>query len=253
MTSNHHSRRQFMKQALQLFALSSTFMYAQNLDAWNATPTKRLEQLFQALEPLTSAYLQGNISGMQWIDNLDHMMKTNWNANTKSDLLTLIDFERISRTFNFTDKGRASYEVQTPIIYTAEHQKINTKIIGISQGHNIPPHAHDCMGSASIVLSGKVRIRNYERIENTDNGMIIKPIADQIQTAGQWSSISDSASNIHWFNTIASNVFLLNINVEGIGGKARPGIRIDPEIKNAHTGFIKANLMSNTDAEEKYG
>lgn len=247
------TRRKFFGQALAVLALSSTFTYAKQLDFWKINPNSRLKSLFNELDKLTKTFLEGNISGTEWVHYFDKVMKKYWDNDTIHDLLNLVDFDKVASNFEFTKKGRANSTVQTPILYEQGNQKINTKIIGVAQGHNIPPHAHENMGSSSVVLAGKVRVRSYDRIQSHEKGMLIRPIGDEIQTVGNWSSVSTERSNIHWFNTIGSDVFLLNVNVEGIHGKAVPGIRIDPQPISSETGLITANYMSKQAAEEKYG
>ncbi|MCV6628852.1 MAG: hypothetical protein OIF50_03230 [Flavobacteriaceae bacterium] len=250
---NNNSRRKFFGQALAVLALSSTFTYAQHTDFWKRSPTSDLNILFAELDKLTKTFLQGHVSGEEWIYYFDKLMKRHWKKDTIQDLLTLIDFEKVAKHYDFTKKGRSHYEVQTPLLYEKGNQKIHTKLIGISNGHNVPPHAHENMGSTSIVLSGNVRVRSYDRVETNADGLLIRPLTDQHQTVGDWSSISSEKSNIHWFNTMNSDVFLLNVNVEGISGKATPGIRIDPKPISPDTGLIDAKYLSKQEAEEKYG
>ncbi len=247
------SRRRFLGQALAALALSMTFGFTKHQDVWKSNPKNDLNTFFNELDKLTKIFLKGEISGTEWINYFNRLMSKYWTPNTTNELLQHIDFEKVTRNFDFTEKGRANIDVGTPIVYEQGNQRINTKIIGIAQGHNIPPHAHEHMGSSSIVLSGKVRVRSYDRIHSNKDGLIIKPISNQVQNGGDWSSISHTKSNIHWFNTINSNVFLLNVNVEGIDGLAKPGIRIDPQAPDSNTGLIKADYMDKQEAEEKYG
>lgn len=68
------------------------------------------------------------------------------------------------------------------------------------QPHNvITPHGHRHMVSAHLVVDGAFRVRNFDRIGDEANAMIVRPTRDQIIGVGEVSTMSSQRDNIHWF------------------------------------------------------
>jgi hypothetical protein len=63
----------------------------------------------------------------------------------------------------------------------------------------VTPHGHRHMASAHLVVAGRFRIRNYDRIGDEEGAMLIRPTRDYIWQVGDVSTMSSQRDNIHWF------------------------------------------------------
>ena len=63
----------------------------------------------------------------------------------------------------------------------------------------ITPHGHRHMVSSHLVVGGSFRVRNFDRLRDEGNAMIIKPTRDYVARTGDLSAMSSDQDNIHWF------------------------------------------------------
>jgi hypothetical protein len=69
----------------------------------------------------------------------------------------------------------------------------------------ITPHGHRHMASSHLIVDGRFRIRNFDRIGDIgqpgslDEAMVIRPTRDMIAGVGTLSAMSATRDNIHWF------------------------------------------------------
>lgn len=66
--------------------------------------------------------------------------------------------------------------------------------------HNvITPHGHKNMASAHLVVDGRFRVRNYDRVRDEGEAMVIRPTRDYVARVGEVSTMTSARNNIHWF------------------------------------------------------
>lgn len=66
--------------------------------------------------------------------------------------------------------------------------------------HNvITPHGHRNMVSAHLVVAGRFRVRNFDRIGDVPGAMRLRPTRDFVAHPGQVSTMCAERDNIHWF------------------------------------------------------
>lgn len=66
--------------------------------------------------------------------------------------------------------------------------------------HNvITPHGHRHMVSAHMVVKGRFRVRNFDRVRDEGQAMVIRPTRDYIARVGEVSTMCSERDNIHWF------------------------------------------------------
>ena len=63
----------------------------------------------------------------------------------------------------------------------------------------ITPHGHRHMVSAHMVVDGKFRVRNFDRIGDAEDAMIVRPTRDFVAGVGKVSTMCSQRDNIHWF------------------------------------------------------
>ncbi len=66
--------------------------------------------------------------------------------------------------------------------------------------HNVvTPHGHRHMVSAHLVVAGRFRVRNFDRLGDVDGAMRLRPTRDYVAAPGRVSTMCGERDNIHWF------------------------------------------------------
>lgn len=63
----------------------------------------------------------------------------------------------------------------------------------------VTPHGHKHMVSAHLVVDGRFRVRNFDRLRDEGDAIVIRPTRDYVARPGQVSTMSSERDNIHWF------------------------------------------------------
>ena len=124
----------------------------------------------------------------------------------------------------------------------------------MKKGQSVVPHGHNNMATGFVVLKGSFHGRHYDRIEDTDTHMIIKPTIDDQFKVAQYSTVSDQKDNVHWFESTSDEGYIFNIHVAGLeAGKTTGRVYIDPNGERLKGGRIKARRIGAAEAIDLYG
>ncbi len=63
----------------------------------------------------------------------------------------------------------------------------------------ITPHGHRHMASAHMVVAGRFRVRNFDRLRDEGEAMVVRPTRDIVAAVGTLSTMTSAHDNIHWF------------------------------------------------------
>ena len=122
--------------------------------------------------------------------------------------------------------------------------------------HNvITPHGHRHMVSSHLVVEGAFRVRNFDRLEDKEGAMIIRPTRDYIAATGQLSAMTSDRDNIHWFVPNGGAAMTFDVIISGIDpGEADYEIEaIDPLGGTMLAdGKIRASKIGFEAASDKY-
>tara|TARA_R110000772_G_scaffold87094_19_gene181877 strand:+ start:834 stop:1583 length:750 start_codon:yes stop_codon:yes gene_type:complete len=247
------TRRGILSGTAGLAAAAALSELALGSDAWAEAPDRDLLSLTTELSRISRCLVIDNFTPVEWHNQLDSTLAKSFDHSTLQQLIRTVDIDQVTDGFDFGEKGRSSRDVDIGMSWERAGKTIKTKLVGIDAGHGIPPHVHENMATATIVLSGQVRLRQFDRLGRYDSSILVRPSVDQVQTAGQWSSISRDRGNLHWFTADDGPVFLLNINIENLGGEAVPGIRVAVEDTPLRSDVHVARFISSDEAEARFG
>lgn len=142
----------------------------------------------------------------------------------QADLVKFIDFDKLTRAFQYPDLGVNTKYVTFPTIAgLPDDVQFVKKIFGMKQDRAIIPHGHKNMVSAHYVLFGEFDLKHYDKLGEDDTHLIITPTVDTVVKPGSVSSISDEKNNVHWFKArseIAFTFDMLIFNVDPFFGKS---------------------------------
>ncbi len=172
-------------------------------------------------------------------------------------LLKTLNFEKMAAGVNYPAKGAKSLPVDfsnvsglpTNLVY-------GRQIFAMKKGRSIVPHGHDNMATGFLILSGDLRGRHYDRIEDHKDHYIIRPTIDRTFKPGEFSTISDHKDNVHWFTAESETAFVFNIHVNGTDPEnpKNPGrVYIDPMGEKVSGGLIKAPKVTYGKVNSLYG
>ena len=171
------------------------------------------------------------------------------------DILKFIDFENLIKGFEFPDLGVNTRPVKFPKLDGLPDKTIyQKKIFGMKKDRAIIPHGHSNMASSHLILRGEMHLRNYEKISEEDNTLIIKPTVDRIIRPGESSSISDEKDNVHWFIANTDTAFTFDVIMLDLNGKQYDIHNLDiDEKQDLSDGTMRVPVLDVNTALKKYG
>ena len=128
------------------------------------------------------------------------------------------------------------------------------QIFALRKDRSVVPHGHDNMATAFLVLDGSFEGKLYDRLEDGEDHMIIRPTIDETFTTGQASTISEKKDNVHWFKCASDRGFIFNIHVLNLNDGQRSGrVYVDPNGEKISDGRIRAKKIRSGEAIKMYG
>jgi hypothetical protein len=130
-----------------------------------------------------------------------------------------------------------------------------TKIAYVQKGRSIPPHGHSNMVSAFLHLSGEFRVRQFDKLADEADALVVRPSTDFVGGAGLWSSISDTRNNVHWLTAKSDDCFLFTTKLIRLEEEKPCRGRINIDVRSAASvggEAVRASKISAQRAAELY-
>ena len=171
------------------------------------------------------------------------------------DLLNLIDFENSIKDFAYPDLGVVTKNTKFPKISgISENQSFIGRIFGMQKDRAIIPHGHKHMTSCHRVLKGEFLLRQYDRVEDRPETMVIRPTIEEIARKGSFSSISDAHNNVHWLVAQSKRAYTFDVIVADLDEKPTEIDNIDiAKAVRLKSDLLEVRKLSVEDALPKYG
>lgn len=220
--------------------------------AFAGSPGQALEDLANAIDPLTRQLRAAGPSGAEeWRVALNAV----FNAVELHDLLSSMDFEALASRMGYAHRGVTTQPVDIPGTH-GRTLSFLPKMFAVGQGRAIVPHGHDNMVSAHFTLSGRFRLRQYDKLDVSPDALLIRPSIDRSVSPGDLSSIGTEADNVHWFEA-ETPAHTLDVIVLGLDGTAERDFDIyNLDVRNATSAggdILRAPRISVPDALRLYG
>lgn len=229
-----------------------------------------LETLFDCnafgkdVQPITARWLNDvNTLGLDLRD--ESLKQVVWQEKVEElfgqvdlpELLKFVDFEQLSAEAKLVEKGARSLRCTFPKVEGLPTNLVFGKqIFAVKQDRSVVPHGHNNMATAFLVLDGTFEGKHYDRVEDEEDHIIIKPTIDRGFTQGECSTVSDYKDNVHWFKATREPSFLFNIhvlNVRSDSGLKTGRVYLDPHGEQLKDGLIRARRISYGEANRLYG
>lgn len=200
---------------------------------------------------VTDALRGGAMSIGDWREAMDAVL----GGAPLSDIAASIDTARLRAM-----AGRPTRGVGTARVRLASGAETSLSFIpkyfAIDAGRAIIPHGHANMVSAHVVLSGDMRLRQYDQVDRGAASLRVRQTRDVDIGPGAVSSIGEARDNVHWF-VARRPAETLDIIVTGLGpaDAARYEIfNLDMDAAGPRgDGTLDAPRLSVYDALAKYG
>ena len=188
------------------------------------------------------------------------------------ELKRLIDFEKIKKNLEFSDKSRykinyftnhrlhnSKLEYFTPMGHLFSHlepYELKCFLVILPAGEVIAPHAHQRIVSGFLCLEGAVNIRHYNHKVTVNDHLVIEKTIDTTLEPGKFTTNSEITNNIHWMHgqtktSISFQMHLLNIpNPPSEPTALCKMIFVNPTVMLNHDGTINAPIISENEAEK---
>ncbi len=229
-----------------------------------------LETIFT--QELLSA--EGKAVARAWLKDLEELghdvrgqkiSQTDWQKKVEalyatvdlSELLTFMKFDEFAAGVKFKKQGEQSLVPPFPEVEGLPKRFVfGHQIFALGKDRSVVPHGHNNMATAFLILKGDFHGKHYDRLEDEEKTIIIKPTIDRQFTSGEYSTVSDHKDNIHWFKATSESAFIYNIHVLNVdpdfkGSAGR--VYVDPEGEALSDGRIRAKKVSAIDVLRKYG
>lgn len=192
----------------------------------------------------------GRVDPAQWQRRLTDLM----GRADIPGLLAAMSFPQLTQGIDWPGRGEASLRPQFPAVAGLPAQRsFIARVFALKRGRSVPPHGHDNMASAFIVLAGSVRARLYDRLASAPDSMVIRHSFDRACSAGDYWSMTQHADNVHWFEATSETAFLLDINVMGLSPEPSHRLFVDPAGEEMPGGAVRARRLSRDEAYLRYG
>jgi hypothetical protein len=192
------------------------------------------------------------LTQIEWQEQVEKLME----QVSLPELLTFINLDKIKQDLKASDRGEKSIHQALPEVEGLPTNLIfGHQIFALKKDRSVAPHGHNNMATAFLMLSGECHGRHYDRLEDGDDFMIIRPTIDDKFGAGTYSTVSDYKDNIHWFKATSESAFIFNIHILNVDANKKENGRVyvDPDGEKLAHGLIKAKRIDHKLAYDKYG
>jgi len=197
--------------------------------------------------------LKGHKLGqVQWQGKVEELFK----QISLNEFLGYIDFEKLTAEMKFRDRGETVFHAKFPAVEGLPTDLVfGHQMFALRKDRSVVPHGHHNMATAFLVLDGEFEGKHYDRVEEHDDYMIVKPTIDRKFSPGQCSTVSEHKDNVHWFKATSDTAYIFNIHVLNIDPEInRSGrVYIDPFGENLADGQIKAPKLNAKEARKRFG
>lgn len=182
---------------------------------------------------------RGRITQSQWLHKIDEL----YGRAELPALLARLDFPSISAELSSREHSSRGDLFSTvfvgqpgrvPPAGSREQSRVPiSKISHIQRGRSIPPHGHSSLVSAFLVISGEFQVRQYDKLAESPEVLVVRQSSDERQQPGNWSSVTDDRHNVHWLTALTDDCYLFTTKLNRIAPERKFAGRINIDLASA--------------------
>ena len=245
------NRREFSKEILASISSIALLdsLFAVNAFGKNIKPIA--EHWAIQLQEYCADLRVNSLSPIEWQQKIEAL----YTQIELEEILKFIDFDRLVKGFEYPDLGVSTRTVQFPkLTGLPEKTAFVKKIFGMKKDRAIIPHGHCNMASSHLILKGDLHLRQYEKIHQDGQTLLVKPTVDQMTRMGESSSISDDQNNVHWFVSNTETAFTFDVIMLDLNEKNYDIFNLDMYAsEDLKDGTLQVPILDVETALKKYG
>ena len=191
----HTGRRTFLGAALASGTLA--------LAGGRAAAQVGFYDMLRAAIALGRRLRRGEITPLDWQDAIGSTLR----SCPADEIWDALRVEELRRRMPAPRRGASIVRVPLYEQLGAEEGGV-MRLFFFEAGRGDPPHCHFNQVTAHIVLSGRFRVRHYERLREDPGGFVLLPSHDRVIDVGDVTSISELRDNAHWHHALTRGVLL---------------------------------------------
>ena len=246
------TRREFAETVLKSLTLYSFVGAAISSQAMDSALRAEARVWSAKINEISIGLRAQKLTALNWQEDVEEVL-----ANIDlHELLTRIDLAKFQRSLNVQDGGATSKKLDfRKVLGMPDGLSYTTAIFGMQKGRSIVPHGHHNVVSGHLIIEGNLHVRNFERLRDEDDALIVRPTIDKIISVRDCSTQSSSRNNIHWFTAMSSTAFTFDVIVKHLDPDQPCGRDyIDPlHAQKLSDGSLRVRRLQQDDAENMYG
>ena len=247
------SRRQFTQTTLGSLLTYSLLETLMTRDAFSAEMKLLAGKWMKDLHELSEELKGQKLKQTDWQTKVDEL----FGKVDLADALKFIDFEKLTASIKLRESGELSLHAKFPQVEGLPTKLVfGHQIFALGQGRSVVPHGHNNMATAFLILKGEFQGKHFDRLEDDETHMIIRPTIDRPFKPGEHSTVSDYKDNVHWFKATTESAYIFNIHVMNVdpASKQRTGrVYIDPNGEKLSENRIRARKVGTDEVLRLYG
>jgi hypothetical protein len=171
-----------------------------------------------------------------------------------SALRRAIDFDALASALAPLDDPEPQRRLALPVVSATEGPAFVALLTHVRKGFAVVPHGHHNMVSMHVVLEGTVRVRQYDRVADEPDHLVLRPRLDRVLAPGEATAISADRGNVHWFQGL-TDAYALVVAAYGLARGAAPSGRdyVDPLAAEAMSdGTLRVPRLDVDEAYARY-
>lgn len=248
-------RRTFLLGSARLAAWYGLFELGRRTSAWaqGSEPITRRWQ--RELEEICAAVRAGKLKPAAWQAAIERLHA----SMPLEEIVRFVDVEAVVARIKHPEAKLGAVE---NLRWPADTlPSFGRKLFVYRQGACTPPHAHNHLVSAHLVLKGQIRTRTFNRVEDLERSILIEPTGDRTAGPGTTVSMSDDRDNVHWFEGVAGVSVSLDVPVDQVSpdkayrlpAEAYNQIYLDPTVPARADGRIEAPVIKFQESVRRFG
>jgi hypothetical protein len=202
------------------------------------------EDWVAAIAEHAQALRTGAIDAGEWAEAMRSLAAT----IDIDDVLRRADFERVAAQLKLPESGAGAQRVRLPGVD-------GLKLFGMRRGCAIVPHGHDGSASMHLVVHGRLRGRQWDRIADESGALLVRPTSDRTHARGDASTATQDQDNVHWFEAESSLAFVFAATVSALDPtRESRRVYLDPDRATVESGdLVRMPVIGQVAALRRYG
>ena len=249
------SRRQVMRGMISTIAIAQLLRLAIETKAVAAPIEPLTNKWAQSLGELARELNSRSLTVTQWQEAIEALHKT----VPIADVLKLVDFDRLRPKLERSGRLESHQYVSLPGIGSTAGL-FWTNLFIVPEGGAIPPHGHNELVTAHLIVRGRLHARTFDRIADEPGRMLLRPTRDEHCGVGSTITMSDERDNVHWFVAEGGPAFTLDVGAiapklrDHLNGRGADGrIYLDPTVSRRADGLIEAVVIDHATSLARFG